>query len=61
MHIHYLVLKINFVLTFFADCSRIDSYTLIHIFKPIYTHTDTPVQAFIYRLIQSYIDTHIQL
>ncbi len=40
--------------------SRIDSYTLIHIFKSIHAHIDTPVHH-MYRLIQSYIDTHIQL
>jgi hypothetical protein len=31
---------------FFANFSRTDSYTLIHIvFQPIHTHIDTPVQA----------------
>jgi hypothetical protein len=30
----------------FADYSRTDSYTLVHIFKPIHTHIDTPVQAY---------------
>ncbi len=59
----FFALKMNFVHTFFADYNRIDynrmdSFTLIHIFKPIHTHIDTPVQAYIYRLIQSYIDTH---
>jgi hypothetical protein len=43
----------------FADYSRTDTYTLTHTFKPIDTHIDTPVQAYIFRLIQSYIDTHI--
>jgi hypothetical protein len=48
----YLALKIHFVLTkLFANFSRIDSYTMIHIFKLIHT----PVQAYIYGLIQSYI------
>jgi len=45
------------VFAFFAD------YTLIHIFKPKHTHytltVDTPVQAYIYMLIQSVIDTYI--
>ncbi len=59
--IHIFSSKVLFVLTFFADYSRIDSYTLIHIFKPTHTHIDTTVQEYIYRLIQSYIDTHIQL
>jgi hypothetical protein len=54
-----LVLKIHFLLTFFADYSIIDSYTLIYIFKPIHTHIDTSVQACIYRLIQPYIDKYI--
>ncbi len=52
-----------FRIKFFADCIRTDSYTLVHIFKPIhtlfYTHIDTPVQTYIYRQIQSCIDTHI--
>jgi hypothetical protein len=39
--------------------SRFASFTLIHIFKPIHSNIDTPVQAYIYRLIQSYIDTHL--
>jgi hypothetical protein len=56
-----LALKIYFVLTYFADYSRIDSFTLIHIFKPIHTQIDTPEQANINRPIQSYIDTHIKV
>ncbi len=55
----YLALKIQFVVTFIADYGRIDSYTLIHIFKPIHAHIDRPVQAYIYMLIQSYVDSHI--
>ncbi len=55
--IYILVFKIHFVFAFFAD------YTLIHIFKPIHTHftltVETPVQAYIYMLIQSVIDTYI--
>ena len=34
----YLALKIHLVFAFFAVYSGIDSYTLIHIFKPIHTH-----------------------
>jgi hypothetical protein len=55
----YLALKIHFVLTFIANYRTIDFYTLIPIFKPIYTHIDTQVQSYTYRLIQSYIDIHV--
>jgi hypothetical protein len=60
----HLALNIHFVPKFFADCSRINSYTLIHIFKPIHRHIDTPVHQYTsiycnYRLIHSYIDTRI--
>jgi hypothetical protein len=37
----------------FADY-RTDTCTLIHIFKPIHTQIDNPVQTYIYWLIQSY-------
>ncbi len=41
--VRFFALKIHFVLSFFAIYNRNDSYTLIHIFKPIHTHLDTAV------------------
>ncbi len=37
----------TFDLAFFADYSMIDPYKLIHIFKAILTHIDTPVQGLV--------------